>query len=106
MKLSQLASKPQLVKIEIDDKDTVKEYGEPLEFYIYDRQSIDTYMRLASLDESNQSQIIDLINGMVYDESGELILKDGFTLPVNVLSKVITKVVANLGNVTSQITEK
>lgn len=106
MKLSQLASKPQLVKLEIDDQETVEEYGEPLEFYIYDRQSIDTYMKLASLDEKNQSEIVNLINGMVYDESGELILADDNTLPINLLGKLITKVVSNLGNVTSQTIEQ
>ena len=41
MKLSQLAAKPTLIKLELDDEDVVKEYGEPLEFWIHDRQPIE-----------------------------------------------------------------
>lgn len=106
MKLSQLASKPQLIKLSIDDADTIKEFGEALEFYVYDRQDIDTYMSLAALDKDNQGQIIELIYGMIYDENGELIVKDGVSLPVNILSKVIPLVVENLGNLKSQTTDK
>lgn len=106
MKLSQLASKPQLIKLSIDDAETIEEFGEALEFYVYDRQDIDTYMRLAALDKDNQGQIIELIYGMIYDENGELIVKDGVSLPVNILSKVIPLVVENLGNLKSQTTDK
>ena len=106
MKLSQLASKPQLIKLLIDDAETIEEFGEALEFYVYDRQDIDTYMRLAALDKDNQGQIIELIYGMIYDENGELIVKDGVSLPVNILSKVIPLVVENLGNLKSQTTDK
>ena len=40
MKLKELATKPQLVKIVLDDEAIIKEYNEPLEFYVYDKQPL------------------------------------------------------------------
>ena len=45
MKLSQLAAKPQLIKLSIDDEATVKEHGEAIEFWTWDRQPLDTFMK-------------------------------------------------------------
>ena len=40
MKLSQLTAKPQLIDIHIDDEDTIKEFGEAIEFWTWDRQQV------------------------------------------------------------------
>lgn len=98
MKLSQLAAKPTLIKLELNDEDTVAEYGEPLEFWVYDRQPIDEYIRLATSSESNPGEIIKTINAMVRDENGEVIAKDGMTFPSKVMTKILAKVVETLGN--------
>ena len=42
MKLTQLTAKPKLIPITIDDEDTVKEYGEPIEFWMYDKHKLET----------------------------------------------------------------
>ena len=34
MKLTQLSKKPELIKVELTDEDTIKEYGEPLDIKI------------------------------------------------------------------------
>lgn len=97
MKLTQLAAKPQLVKIEINDEDIVKEFGEPLEFWIWDRQPMDKYIRLAQLGSDNMSELITAVNEMVLDEEGNPVVKDGLVLPTNVMTKVIGRVVETLG---------
>jgi hypothetical protein len=97
MKLTQLAAKPQLVKIELNDEDVVKEYGESLEFWIWDRQPMDQFVRLAKMDASNFEMLVEAVNGMVLDEDGNPVLKDGVVLPTNVMTKVIGKVVETLG---------
>jgi|TARA_R110000803_G_C11980063_1_gene320651 hypothetical protein len=102
MNLSKLAAKPQLVKITVDDAEIVEKYGEELDFYVYDRHDIDTFMSLGSVDASNNTQIVSLIKEMVFDEDGNTILADGMTLPIDIMSKVIEKVVSQLGNLTSQ----
>jgi hypothetical protein len=97
MKLTQLAAKPQLVKIELNDEDVVKEFGEALEFWIWDRQPMDKFIRLAQMKGEDMSELIAAVNEMVLDEEGAPVIKDGLVLPTNVMTKVIGKVVETLG---------
>jgi len=97
MKLTQLAAKPQLVKIELTDEDTIKEYGEALEFWIWDRQPMDKFVRLAQMRGEDMSELITAVNEMVLDEEGNPVVKDGLMLPTNVMTKVIGRVVETLG---------
>jgi hypothetical protein len=51
MDLSKIATKPQLIKRTLNDEDIIKEFGEPLDFYTWDRTPIDQFMKLASVDK-------------------------------------------------------
>lgn len=97
MKLTQLAAKPQLIKIVIDDEETVQQYGEAVEFWIYDRQPLDKFVKLATLKTDNAAELIETVNGMALDEDGTPVVKDGLTLPMDLMTKVIGKVVERLG---------
>ena len=97
MKLSQIAKKPQLTKISIDDEDIVKEFGEPLEFWTWDRQPMDVFLKLSSVDTGNQSAIISSVRELVMDEDGKQILSGEDVLPTWILMRVMTKVVESLG---------
>ena len=97
MRLTQLSAKPQLIKISIDDEDTVKEFGEALDFWIYDRQPLDQFVRLAQMKSENFGDLIEVVNSMVLDEEGNRILEGENMLPTNVMTKVIGKVVETLG---------
>lgn len=98
MKLSQIAAKPKLVEISIDDKDIIKEYAEPLTFYTWDRQPMDVFTRMANLSESNDiAGLLDVVRTLVLDEDGKPILEKDSTLPTPVLMKVIGKVTEHLG---------
>lgn len=97
MKLSQLAAKPTLVPFVLDDEDTIKEFGEPVEFYSWDRQPLDVFMQLANADQQNISQMIDLVKTLILDEQGKEIIQGDNMLPSTLLIKVIGKVVEKLG---------
>jgi hypothetical protein len=97
MKLTQLSAKPQLIKISIDDEDTVKEFGEALDFWIYDRQPLDQFVKLAQMKSENFGDLIEVVNAMVLDEEGGRVLQGENMLPTNVMTKVIGKVVETLG---------
>jgi hypothetical protein len=81
----------------LDDEETLNEYKEPLEFYTWDRQPIDSFMKLASMDKSNYSNVVDVVSKMVMDKDGGQIITKDNVLPNKVLMKVITKVVESLG---------
>ena len=97
MKLTKLAKAPELVKLQLDDEETVKEYGEPLEFWIYDRTPMDTFVKMATMKPEDFGSMVETVNKLVLDEDGTPIVKDGLQLPTPVLTKVISKVVENLG---------
>lgn len=97
MKLSQLTAKPQLVKVELTDEATVKEYGESIEFYTWDRQPMDVFMRLANATQDNTNGVIDIVKTLILDEHGDQILTQDTMLPTNILMKAISKVTEMLG---------
>lgn len=97
MKLNQLAAKPQLIKVEINDEETLKEFGESLEFYIWDRQPMDKFIRLATLDYQNFGEVTVLVKELLLDEQGKEIITDDLILPTNILMKAITTVIDALG---------
>jgi hypothetical protein len=97
MKLSQIAAKPKLIPFTIDDADTVKEFGEPVEFYSWDRQPLEMFMKLANADQQDMASMIGLVKTLILDEEGKEIIKGDNMLPSNLLIKVIAKVVETLG---------
>ena len=80
MKLSQLTAKPQLI-----------------EFWTWDRQPMDTFMKLANSNGNDISNIISVVRTLILDEKGKQILKDEEMLPTHVLMKAIGKVTELLG---------
>ena len=97
MDLSKIATKPQLIKRTLNDEDIIKEFGEPLDFYTWDRTHIDQFMKLASVDKDNYSSVLDAVTCLIMDKEGKPIITKDTSLPNNVLMKVITQVVENLG---------
>jgi hypothetical protein len=97
MKLSQLTAKPQLILIELDDEDIIKEFGEAITFHTWDRQPMDVFMKLAGASTKDTSEIIGIVRTLILDEKGKEILKDDAMLPTNVLMKAIGKVTEVLG---------
>jgi hypothetical protein len=97
MKLSQLAAKPQLIRLVLNDEETIKEFGEELEFWTWDRQPLDAFMKLASVNQSDPSAMIGIIRTLILDEQGNELITNEAMLPSKVLIRVISKIVEALG---------
>jgi hypothetical protein len=97
MNLQSLATRPQLQLLKLDSEDIIAEYGEPLEFYIYDRQPVSTFIRLANTGGNDMSAVVETINGMIYTKEGELVVQPGTALPTRLYMQVIEKVITELG---------
>lgn len=103
MKLSELTSKPKLIKVELDDAKLVEKYGETIEFWIQDRQDLDVYMSLAQLGEgADIGDIATVVRKIVLDENAKPVLGEGKMLPFDVMMKVIEESVKHLGNLNAQ----
>lgn len=97
MKLSEICSEPQLVEITLDDKETVKQFGEALSFYTWDRQPMEVFMRLANVESGNTKDLIEIVKTLILDDNGQQILSNNNMLPTGVLMKAIAKVTEQLG---------
>lgn len=99
MKLAELAKAPKLTKIIIDDESLVKTYGEPIEFWVYDRVDMETFMALANLEGGqNIKDVIKVMKNLILDEEGKHIITDKNILPNDVMIKAVEKTVNALGN--------
>lgn len=97
MKLSQITAKPQLIKLVLDDEDTISEFGESLEFWTWDRQPLDAFMKLASANQNDPVSMIGIIRTLILDEDGKELITGEAMLPSKVLIRVISKIVDTLG---------
>jgi len=97
MQLKDLAKEPQLIKIILDDPDIQKEFGEPVEFWTWDRQPMATYLKMANISTENTEEMFAIIRELVLDEAGDKILDDKNSLPTILLLKVLNTVVEKLG---------
>jgi hypothetical protein len=89
MELSQLAQKPQLVKLTINKEELVEKYGDELEFYMYDRQPLDVFAKLANFDQNDPGSIIQILKTVILDAEGEEVMKDDMQLPMDVVTECI-----------------
>lgn len=97
MKINQLSAKPKLILVVIDDEDTVKEFGEAVEFHTYDRQPLEVFMKLANANQQDLGGMIDVVRTLILDENGKQVIMGENMLPSNVLMKAIAKIVELLG---------
>jgi hypothetical protein len=97
LKLTQLASKPQLIKITLNTPELLEKHGDELEFWIMDRQPIDQFIKMATISGENYGEMIRMVNELVLDEEGKRVLKEGEALPNDVMLAVMAAVVERLG---------
>ena len=97
MKLSEIATKPKLNKIVLDKEEIVATYGAPLEFYIYDRQPLEVFGRLANAEKENFADVANLMKDLILDEEGKPVMSEDKQLPFEVLVETMAKVSEHLG---------
>lgn len=99
MKLKALASKPQLIRVALNDEDTIKEYGEELEFWVWDKQPLAKFIKFANVTADSESfpELVDFCSQLILDENGEPVIGEGEVLPAAIMVRCINRVVEQLG---------
>ena len=97
MKLQDLSAKPKLIEIILDSDDVVKEFGEPISFWTWDRQPMHIFVKLASVDNTNIGSMMSAVRELVLNEQGQQIITEDNMLPTRVLMLCITRIVESLG---------
>lgn len=97
MKLSELASKPQLTKITITKPELVEKYGDEIDFYVYDRQPLDIFTKFAQAGEDNVTGYVDTLVDIILNEEGKPVMADGNVLPMDVMVEAMSLIGKELG---------
>lgn len=99
MKLTEVASKPQLIKITLSEPEIIEQYDEEIEFWTWDRQPLEKYLGLVGQDASleNMPALIEFAKDLILDEQGNPIMTDGKVLPTYVMTLAVNKVVTQMG---------
>ena len=97
MNLKNLAKKPELIKLTIDDSEIVAEYGEALDFYTMDRQPMETFLKFAAGDRTDFSTMAMILKDMVFDSDGNPVIVNDLVLPSKVMVAAFSKLVEQLG---------
>lgn len=98
MQLSEISKAPQLISISIDDEQTVADFGEAVEFFTYDRQPLESFLKLATAKQDDPAAMIKAIRPLILDKEGKQIITGDKTIPSSLLMKVVAKLVDRLGN--------
>lgn len=101
MNIKELARKPELKKITVDNPIVVEAYGEPVDFWMYDRQSVPTYIQLAQIKD-NHYEIFEIVKQIIMDEQGLPVLNDGEMLPIDIMIPILEAAIMQLGNAQAQ----
>ena len=97
MKITDLARQPQLIEIVLDDPDTIRELGESLTYWTWDRQPMPVFLKLSSVRDSDLSSMIEAVRELILDEDGQPVLTGDAMLPTGILLRIITRTVEQMG---------
>lgn len=97
MKISELAHEPKLIKVEVDSEQIKEEYGDAIEFWCYDRQPLNKFVKFANITQEQYPELLEFCQELILDEDGNKVLVDGKVLPTKVLLECVNKVVEQLG---------
>jgi hypothetical protein len=97
MKLSELAKKPKLIELTISKQELVEKYGDELTFFMYDRQSLDIFTKLANATQDNVGEYMTILKDIIVNEDGQPVMDGEMVLPIDVLTEAMTLIGARLG---------
>lgn len=93
MELSALKLRPKLIEITIGDEDIVQQYGEAVTFYMLDHLDIQTYFDFYKHQSAGDlTELTNIVKKILVNKDGKAILVKNETLPVILMSRVITAI--------------
>jgi hypothetical protein len=98
MDIKQFAKKPELVEIVLDSESILKEYNEPITFYMKDFVDINTYFGFfRSQNEKSGNDLNKLLAKLILNEQGEPVLGEDEAFPIDITIEALTKINETLG---------
>jgi len=98
MDISKFAKKPELVKITCDQEEILAEFGEAIDFWMWDNVDINTYFDFYKLQQSNEGEKLNaLMRKLILNAEGQQILKEEEMFPISLTLAALVKIGENLG---------
>lgn len=98
MDIQQLAKKPELIQISLDNEEIVKNYGEPVTFWMKDQLDLNTYFDFfKSQGQKDGDKLNEIISRIILNAEGQPVLKEGDQLPIDITVELLVKVNECLG---------
>ena len=98
MDITQLAAKPKLEELTIDDKDIIDRYGEPITFWIMDQMDVSTYFNFYKLQQGEDSTLLnELLRKLILNDKGRPVLEAEEVFPVDITLSILVKINEFLG---------
>lgn len=98
MNIKELANKPKLIEINLDDPTIVEKYGEAITFHTYDTVSLSTYFDFYDARSDNQfGNLEKIMRKMILSDTGKTIIEDDEDLPIDIATAAIQKIGDVLG---------
>jgi len=96
--IKDFASIPKLIEIQLDEKDLIEKYGEPIVFYTYDVVGLSTYFEFFNARAEGQyDELGKTLKKLILLENGKPALADNEDLPIDIAAAAINKVGEILG---------
>jgi hypothetical protein len=98
MDIKQFAKKPELIEVKLDGDNIVKEYGEPITFYMKDFVDINTYFDFfRSQSEKSGDELAQLLAKIILNKDAKPVLGPDETFPIDITIAALTKINETLG---------
>lgn len=98
MKLAELSKKPTLIKLVIDKKDLVEKYGEELEFYMYDRQPLHVFSKIAQSSKTEDiGEYLNILMETILNEDGSPVMTEDSLLPLDLMTESMRLIGEHMG---------
>ena len=98
MDIKNFAKRPELIEVTLDDPSIVKEYGEPITFWMKDFVDLNTYFDFfRSQSDKTGDELAGLLAKIILNKEGEPVLQPGETFPIDITIAALTKINECLG---------
>ena len=98
MNIKEYASKPELVKVIITDKEILEKYKEEIEFYTYDIVPMSTYFEFFNARSNHEfDNLAKIMRKLILDQNGKPALTENEDLPIDIAAAAINKIGEMLG---------
>jgi hypothetical protein len=107
MNIQQLAKKPELEELKLDDEGIIETYGEPISFWMSDHVDLTTYFDFFKYQgDKDGEQLMQVLRRIIKKEDGTPAIDEEAVLPVDITLAALMKVNDHLGKSRAKLSTK